>query len=432
VLAVLHLDEIDDDLAADVAQTQLPRHFLGGLDVGLERHLAEIRFAADLAGVDVHGRQRLGVIEGQDTAAWQGHFAAVELLDLLAQVEPVPQRHVHVGVLFDDARPTRIDERGHLGHLGGGFGFVHPDLADLVGEVVPHGPGGQVELLIDEARRFGGGAALAHLLPQALQKGQVAFERGLGLAQRGGAHDDAQALLELEPGDGLFKPLALVLVLDLARDAPLLPARGEHEIAARQGQVGGEKGPLVAGRPLDHLDEEFLILFERLLDGRKFGATLAGVDDLVVFGVHLVDLQKAVALGAVVDEGGLQGGIDVVDAALVDIAPGLGLMHHFHVIFEQLSVFRDGYLDLFAGQHADEHLLLTLGPSAHAKKSPCLGAAPRKAKFGFPASRNKTRRARDPRGARARHEGGPPAPGERGIRAAPGPWPERPGSGDDV
>jgi hypothetical protein len=35
--------------------------------------------------------------------------------------------------------------------------------------------------------------------------------------------------------------------------------------------------------------------------------------------VDLVDLEEAVAFGPVIDEGGLEGGIDVVDLALIDV-----------------------------------------------------------------------------------------------------------------
>ena len=316
------------------------------------------------------------MVKGQDAAAWQGHLAAVKLLDLLAQVEAVPKRHVHVVVLFDDAGPARIDQGGHFRHLGRGFRLVHPDLAHVVGQVVAHGPGGQVQLLVDQARGLGRGAALAHFLPQALEERQVPFEGGLGLAQGGGAHDDAQALVELEPGNRFLEALAFGLVLDLARHAPLFPARGQDEIAAGQGQIRGEEGAFVAGRFLDHLDEQFLIFFERFLDGGKFGPAVSGVDDLVVFGMDFVDLQKAVALGAVVDERRLQGRIDIVDAALVDIAPGLGLMDHFHIIFEKLPILGHGHFDLFAGEDANKHLLLALGASAHQEISLSRGRGP--------------------------------------------------------
>jgi hypothetical protein len=51
-----HVDEVDDDDAADVAQPQLLDHRLGGLEVGLRDHVLEpgrLAAAGEGAGVDV-------------------------------------------------------------------------------------------------------------------------------------------------------------------------------------------------------------------------------------------------------------------------------------------------------------------------------------------------------------------------------------------
>jgi len=42
VVLALHVDEVDDDDAAQVAQAQLPRDRLRGLQVGLEDRVVEI------------------------------------------------------------------------------------------------------------------------------------------------------------------------------------------------------------------------------------------------------------------------------------------------------------------------------------------------------------------------------------------------------
>jgi len=43
----------------EVAQAKLACDFLGSLEVGLERGVLDIVFARGLAGVDVHGDERL-------------------------------------------------------------------------------------------------------------------------------------------------------------------------------------------------------------------------------------------------------------------------------------------------------------------------------------------------------------------------------------
>ena len=68
VAPVLHVDEVDDDEAGEVAQAHLARGLLGGLHVGLERGVLDRGLAGGAAGVDVDGDQRLGDVD-DDVAA---------------------------------------------------------------------------------------------------------------------------------------------------------------------------------------------------------------------------------------------------------------------------------------------------------------------------------------------------------------------------
>src|SRR6478752_1940644 len=45
VALLVHIDEIDDDQAGEIAQAQLPGHLLGGLEVGLERGVLDVMLA---------------------------------------------------------------------------------------------------------------------------------------------------------------------------------------------------------------------------------------------------------------------------------------------------------------------------------------------------------------------------------------------------
>ena len=63
-----HVDEVDDDEAADVSQPELAHDLLHRLDIGLEDRFFLIAFADEAAGVDVHSRQRFGPFD-DDVAA---------------------------------------------------------------------------------------------------------------------------------------------------------------------------------------------------------------------------------------------------------------------------------------------------------------------------------------------------------------------------
>src|SRR6478736_9436812 len=109
VVLDLHVDEVDDDDPADVAQPQLLGDLLGGLEVVAEDRLLEVRRADVLAGVDVDHRQRLGVLDDQRTAARQPHLAVQRLVQLLVDVEALVDRQA---VRF---RVVVLDAVGQLG-----------------------------------------------------------------------------------------------------------------------------------------------------------------------------------------------------------------------------------------------------------------------------------------------------------------------------
>ena len=93
----LHVDEVDDDDAADVAEPELAGDLLGRLEVVAEDRLLEARRADVLAGVDVDDGERLGVLDDERAARRQPHLAVERLVELLVDVEPLEQRQRLLG-----------------------------------------------------------------------------------------------------------------------------------------------------------------------------------------------------------------------------------------------------------------------------------------------------------------------------------------------
>jgi hypothetical protein len=83
VVLAHHVDEVDDDDAAQVAQAQLAGDGLRRLQVGLEDGVVEIARADKAAGVDVDGGQRLGLVDDQVAARLQVDAPAQRLGDFL-------------------------------------------------------------------------------------------------------------------------------------------------------------------------------------------------------------------------------------------------------------------------------------------------------------------------------------------------------------
>jgi hypothetical protein len=110
---------------------------------------------------------------------------------------------------------------------------------------------------------------------------------------------------------------------------------------------------LVAALVLVHLDDDFLALAQQLAD-----AGLVRVDaGLEVVAGDLLQRQEAVALGAIVDEGRLEGGFEPGDAALVDVGLLLFLGRLFDVDVVQGLAVHDGHAQFLCLRGIDQHSL---------------------------------------------------------------------------
>ena len=174
---------------------------------------------------------------------------------------------------------------------------------------------------------------------------------------------------------------ALVARLDLARDADVIDGRHEHQEPPGHRHVRGEPGALGAERLLDDLDEDLLAFLAAGLrssaaaarDRRRdpCGRAAALRAAFVVFSssspaelLELLervddfgDVEKAVALEADIDEGGLHAGQDLRDPALVDVADDAALPLAFDEDFRDEVVFEDGH-HRFVAIGGDDHLLV--------------------------------------------------------------------------
>src|SRR5690606_2233349 len=102
VLLVRHVDEIDDDDAADIAQAQLPGNGSRGFEVGLEDGFLQGAMTNEGAGIDVDGSHRFSRIDDQVATGLEHHLAIERLLDFIfdaVQIENRPFARVMLQVL---------------------------------------------------------------------------------------------------------------------------------------------------------------------------------------------------------------------------------------------------------------------------------------------------------------------------------------------
>src|SRR3954451_21447540 len=315
-----HVDEVDDDDAADVAQSQLVDDRLGRLEVRARDRVLQARLLAapdERAGVDVDDRQRLGVVDHQIAAARQVDPPRDQSEDDLLDAVGLEQR---LGLLVeldavDELRRRAAEERDEPVVL---LLVVDDRALEVLGEDVAHDADRQVRLLEHERRRGRGLDALLEDLVELEQVLQLALEV-LALGARRGGADDRAAAVEVEPLGGAAQTLALLVVEALGDADPLAGRRVDH-VAPRDGELHRQARALGLQRVLDDLDDDLLTGLEQVGDllatvlaAPAPGRLDAGQDDLV-------DVQESVLVEADVDEGGLETGQDVVDLALVDVA----------------------------------------------------------------------------------------------------------------
>src|SRR5581483_11444785 len=356
VLRTRHVDEVDDDDAADVAQAQLADDLLHRLEVVLRDRVLEasrrlLRAGSDeTPGVHVDHGERLGVVEDEIAARREVDAAAQRRADLLLDAEGL-----HQGLALLVARDALDHVRRRLLQVADDplvrAVVVDEQPLEVAGEEVADDAQGQLRLLVDERRRLHVLRLRLDRLPQTLQEVEVALDV-LGRGPLGSRPDDHAAVLRRVLLEDRLQAVALVVV-EAARDAEPLSVRHVDDEAPGQRELGGEPRPLRLHRVLDRLDEDLLAALDQVLDlPGALPALELGTDDLV-------DVEEAVLLEPDLDERGLHPRQHVVDHAEVDVAGDRPPLRPLEVDLRDLVVLEHGDA-LLARVDRDEELALRL------------------------------------------------------------------------
>src|ERR1700683_3502212 len=316
-----HVDEVDHDDAADVAQAQLVDDLLGGLEVDLGDRVLQARplaAADEAAGVDVDHGQRLGVVDDQIATAGQVHAPREHPVDRLVhavgleqRLRALPQLHA-----LDQLGRGAREERHQPVVL---LLIVDDRTLGVRGEDVAHDAHREIGLLEHQIRGRRILHAFVEHLVELVQVLELAFEV-LALGAMGGRADDHPTAVELQPGGLAAQALALAILQSTRHAHALAGGRVDH-VAPGDGQLHRQPRALGLQRVLDDLHDDLLSGREQVGDLARAGAAAATAPGRLHARQHdLVYVQKAVLLQADVYERGLQPGQDIVDLALVDVA----------------------------------------------------------------------------------------------------------------
>src|SRR5436190_2047118 len=252
--ARLHVDEIDDDDPADVAQPELACHFARRLEVRAQDRALGIPLAGIAPRVDVDRDQRLGRLDDQVTAGRQVDALLEEVTDLRLDVVFIEERSLG-GVQLDPGQQLGVDLLQVL------LDFVVQDLGvdeeqvDVVRQQVAYDAPRQARLALQQRRRSTRRLLPLDLLPQPEEVLDLPFAARFGQVVRDSADDPATRVGRDELRDHLAQLSALIAGFDLARDADLRGERHVDQESAGERDLRGDARALGADGFFDDLDE---------------------------------------------------------------------------------------------------------------------------------------------------------------------------------
>ena len=186
IAALFHVDEVDDDDAAEIAQAHLADDFLHGFEVGADDGVFEaIRaFADEFAGVDVDGDERFGVVDDDVAAGFQPHLRAQALVDFLLDAEFFEDRRF-LGVELHAVHERGLEAAHEVDDLRELLFRVDPDGAEIRSHVIAEDALDEIQVAMQERRRFALLGARLDFRPRARQEFDVgAYFFGGGAGRR--------------------------------------------------------------------------------------------------------------------------------------------------------------------------------------------------------------------------------------------------------
>src|SRR3989338_552223 len=365
VALFLHIDEVDDDDAADIPQTQLADDLRRRFEIGLEDGLLLIPLAHEAAGIHVDRRQRLGPLYGDVTPGVEPYFALQGLGDFF--LDPIV---VHDRLCLRVERDLRLQARHKVpDEIENAPVFLHlidHDLVGFRGEKVPYGAGDEIEILVDG---HGGSRPLGLVLnpaPQLGEKSQIVLNLPLAaLFARRAQYEPP--LVGQERKRDLLQPFALLVVLDPARDPDVASRRHKDQVAPQQRNVGCQPRPFHADGILGDLHQYLLPPAELpLYRETPMLDRLGPLENDLVLGrrraclghrgeIRTMDEGRFVQ--ADVDESGLHSGKDAGDFALVNVPGHPSFLLSLDQEVGQRAVFDDGDAT-FLRRAVDKDILL--------------------------------------------------------------------------
>ena len=264
---LFHVDEIDDDDAAQIPQPHLPHDFLARFHVGAHDGVFQpVRpFAHEFPGVHVNRHQRLGVIDHDVPPGFQPDLRPQALVDFLLNPEFLEHRSVF-GVQLHPPDQLRLKPAHEVHDLGVFLFGVHPDRAKIRRDVIAQNALHQIQIAMHQRRRFLLIRPRLDLRPGPRQEFHVRANFRRIRRRRRGPHDEPAARRALGVIHQMPQTRTLFGRRNLPRNAVVIQRRHVNQKTPRQSHVAGNPRALLAQRFLGNLHDDFLPLLQHVRD----------------------------------------------------------------------------------------------------------------------------------------------------------------------
>src|ERR1700728_2063112 len=270
VSALINMDENDNDDAAQIAQTNLPHDLFDCIHVGLDDRIFQPRSLAHiLAGVDVDGYQRFGLVDHDVSAALQPHFRLECLVHLFFQAELFEQRRLFRIELhaFHESRLEAVEEAQNalVFRLG-----IHPDHGEVGSDLIAENALDHIEIVINQRRRLGSFGTRLDVVPQTFQEANIGAQLFFRRILSGGANDEAAVAVLALAYDDALQSLPLFVGGNLARNSGVVHRRHVNQEAPGQRDVASNARAFLGDGLLGDLHQNFLTFLQQIADLRNF------------------------------------------------------------------------------------------------------------------------------------------------------------------
>src|SRR4029077_18035009 len=192
VAPLLHVNEVQHDDSAQVAQANLPDDLLHGFEIGFDDGVFQASRASAhiFAGVHVDGHQSFGVVDDDVAAGLEPNLRPQGFVEFLLNAELLEDGSA-LRIELDTPHQLRLEAADEFDYFAELLLVVDPDSGVVVIHIVAQNSLDQVKVAMQQGRRFARLRLRADLLPRAAQKLDVAANLVVRSAVGCGTHDES-------------------------------------------------------------------------------------------------------------------------------------------------------------------------------------------------------------------------------------------------